>query len=118
MSVRADFYMIAGKPQFVAQPLLLVCKLAAKAVESSQPCLIFCDSMEQAEFLDDLLWEFEPDSFIPHQIIGSDDDEDVDDTPVLEDPLNGQGINDHRSSDKGRGGGNEVVPVEMLYQEP
>jgi DNA polymerase-3 subunit chi len=83
MAIRADFYMIAGKPQFVSQPLLLVCKLAAKAVESSQPCLIFCDSTEQAEFLDDLLWEFEPDSFIPHQIIGTEDDEDADDTPVL-----------------------------------
>ena len=83
MAVRADFYMIAGKPQYVAQPLLLVCKLAAKAVESAQPCLIYCDSAEQADFLDDLLWEFDPDAFVPHQIVGIEDDDDVDDTPVL-----------------------------------
>ena len=83
MAVRADFYMIAGKPAFIAQPLLLVCKLAEKAVVAGQPCLIFCDSAEQADFLDDLLWEFDPDAFVPHQIIGMDDDDDVADTPVL-----------------------------------
>ena len=78
MAIRADFYMIAGKPAFVAQPLLLVCKLAEKAVQSGQPCLIFCDSAEQADFLDDLLWEFDEDAFIPHQIVGMEEDEDMD----------------------------------------
>ncbi len=83
MSIRADFYMIAGKPAFVAQPLLLVCKLAEKAVQAGQPCLIFCESVEQADFLDDLLWEFDDDAFIPHQIVGQEEDEDINDTPVL-----------------------------------
>jgi DNA polymerase-3 subunit chi len=83
MAIRADFYMIAGKPAFVAQPLLLVCKLAEKAVQSGQPCLIFCETAEQADFLDDLLWEFDEDAFIPHQIVGMEEDEDMDDTPVL-----------------------------------
>ena len=86
MAVRADFYMIAGKAQFVGQPLLLVCQLAAKALAANQPCLIFCDSAEQADFLDDLLWEFDGDAFIPHQVVGA-DEEDVDEyeeiTPVL-----------------------------------
>ena len=77
MSVRADFYMIAGRPQFVAQPLLLVCKLAEKAVLAGQACLIFCESAEQADFLDDLLWDFDDDAFVPHQIVG-DDEEDAD----------------------------------------
>lgn len=83
MAVRADFYMIAGKPAFVAQPLLLVCKLAEKAVQAGQPCLIFCETSEQADFLDDLLWEFDDEAFIPHQIVGLEEDEDMDDTPVL-----------------------------------
>jgi DNA polymerase-3 subunit chi len=83
MAIRADFYMIAGKPAFVAQPLLLVCKLAEKAVQTGQPCLIFCESSAQADFLDDLLWEFDDDAFIPHQIVGLEDDEDQADTPVL-----------------------------------
>ena len=83
MSVRADFYMIAGRPAFVAQPLLLVCKLAEKAVQAGQPCLVLCASAEQADFLDDLLWEFEDDAFVPHQIVGMEEDEETDDTPVL-----------------------------------
>ena len=36
MAVRADFYMIAGKAQFVEQPLLLVCQLAVKALAANQ----------------------------------------------------------------------------------
>lgn len=83
MAARADFYMIAGKPAFVAQPLLLVCKLAEKAVQAGQPCLVLCASAEQADFLDDLLWEFDDDAFVPHQIVGMEEDEDTDDTPVL-----------------------------------
>lgn len=82
MAVRADFYMIAGRPAFVAQPLLLVCKLAEKAMQSGQPCLILCESAAQADFLDDLLWEYDPDAFVPHQIAGQDDDG-TDDVPVL-----------------------------------
>ena len=81
MAVRADFYMIAGKAQFVEQPLLLVCQLAVKAMAANQPCLIFCESAEQADFLDDLLWDFDDDAFVPHQIVGTDEDEEV--TPVL-----------------------------------
>ena len=83
MAVRADFYMIAGRPAFVAQPLLLVCKLAEKAVQAAQPCLVYCESAAQADFLDDLLWEYDPDAFVPHQIAGQDEDDDLDDTPVL-----------------------------------
>ena len=81
MTARADFYMIVNKKQFVEQPLLLVCQLAQKAIASNQPCLIFCESAEQADFLDDLLWEFDDDAFVPHQIVGTDEDEEI--TPVL-----------------------------------
>ena len=97
MAVRADFYMIAGKAQFVEQPLLLVCQLAVKALAANQPCLIFCESAEQADFLDDLLWDFDDDAFVPHQIVGTDEDEEV--TPALlvppgvETPMRGLVIN-------------------------
>ncbi len=77
---RADFYLIA-KPRFLDKPLLLVCELARKANDSGQPMLIFAASAAQAEELDELLWEFDPDAYIPHQIAGSDEDDDI--TPVL-----------------------------------
>ena len=76
---RADFYLIA-KPRFRDEPLRLVCELARKASDAGQPLLVLAASMVQAEALDELLWEFDPDAYVPHQLAG---DEDDDLTPVL-----------------------------------
>lgn len=80
MPARADFYLIA-KPRFREQPLLLVCELARKASDAGLPMLVLCSSTAQAEALDDLLWSFDPDAYVPHQIVGADEDED--EVPVL-----------------------------------
>ena len=77
---RADFYLIA-KPRFLGQPLLLVCELAKKAYTANQSTLILARDLAQAEELDDLLWAFEPDAYLPHQIAGADEDED--EAPLL-----------------------------------
>ena len=77
---RADFYLIA-KPRFLEKPLLLVCELARKACDAGQPLLILATSQAQAEILDEMLWEFDPDAYVPHQIAGTDEDDDI--TPVL-----------------------------------
>jgi DNA polymerase-3 subunit chi len=79
---RADFYLI-GKPRFREQPLLLVCELARKAVHSNQPLLVLAASAEQAEALDDLLWSFDPDDYLPHQIAGVDLDEEEADVLIV-----------------------------------
>ncbi|MDE1961017.1 MAG: DNA polymerase III subunit chi, partial [Xanthomonadaceae bacterium] len=76
---RADFYLIA-KPRFRADPLLLVCELAKRAFESGQRALILARSDEQAQALDEKLWEFDEAAFVPHQIAGDADDAI---TPVL-----------------------------------
>jgi DNA polymerase-3 subunit chi len=76
---RADFYLIA-KPRFRDDPLLLVCELAKRAFDGGQPTLILTRSFDQAEQLDEKLWEFEAEAFIPHQIAGDEDDAI---TPVL-----------------------------------
>ncbi|ADV28260.1 DNA polymerase III chi subunit HolC [Pseudoxanthomonas suwonensis 11-1] len=76
---RADFYLIA-KPRFAEQPLLLVCELAKRAHAANQFTLVLARDAAQAEEIDDLLWSFEPDAFIPHQIAGDEEDEL---TPVL-----------------------------------
>ncbi len=73
---RADFYLI-DKPRFREQPLLLVCELAKKAFAAQQPTLILTRDFEQAEAVDDLLWAFDEDAFIPHQLAGDDDDADT-----------------------------------------
>ncbi len=71
---RADFYLIA-KPRFRAEPLRLVCELARKAHDSGQPTLILVRDHAQAEELDDLLWAFDDDAYVPHQIAGDEEDE-------------------------------------------
>ncbi|MBS0583192.1 MAG: DNA polymerase III subunit chi [Proteobacteria bacterium] len=76
---RADFYLIA-KPRFRDDPLLLVCELAKRAFESGQPALILARSADQADALDEKLWEFDEQAFVPHQLAGDDDDAI---TPVL-----------------------------------
>ncbi len=70
---RADFYLIE-KPRFREDPLRLVCELVKKAYAAEQPTLVLARSQEQADTLDDLLWAFDDDSFIPHQLAGDEDD--------------------------------------------
>lgn len=76
---KADFYLIE-KERFRAEPLLLVCELAKRAFEADLPTLVLVRSRAEAEALDDAMWAFDEDAFVPHQIAGEDDD---DATPVL-----------------------------------
>ena len=80
--MRADFYLIA-KPRFRDQPLRLVCELVRKAHDASLPTLVLARDREQAELVDDLLWDMGEDVFIAHQIAGAESGEDDEDTPVL-----------------------------------
>lgn len=80
MSPRADFYLIQ-KPRFREEPLRLVCELARKAYDANLWTLVLARDAAQAEALDDLLWAFDEDAFVPHQIAGSDDEDEL--TPVL-----------------------------------
>ena len=78
--MRADFYLIA-KPRFREQPLLLVCELARKASDAGMATLVLARDAAQAEAIDDLLWAFDDDAYIPHQVAGQDDEDDL--APVL-----------------------------------
>ncbi len=71
--MRADFYLIQ-KERFREEPLRLVCELAKRGFANGLPTLVLVRDRTQAEELDDLLWSFEPDAFIPHQIAGEDMD--------------------------------------------
>ena len=71
---RADFYLITT-PRFRSEPLRLVCELARKAFDAGLPTLVLARSQEQAEALDDLLWDMGDEVYIPHQIAGADEDE-------------------------------------------
>ena len=77
---RADFYLI-DKPRFREEPLLLVCELARKAFDAGIPTLVLARDHAQAEAIDDLMWSFDPDAYLPHQIAGSDEEDEL--TPIL-----------------------------------
>ena len=76
---RADFYLIA-KPRFRDEPLRLVCELVRKAWAGNLWTLVLARDAEQAEQLDELLWDMGDDAYIPHQVAGDEEDEL---TPVL-----------------------------------
>ena len=71
---RADFYLIQ-KERFREDPLLLVCELAKRGYAANLPMLVLARDSAQAEALDDLLWSFEDDAYLPHQVAGDDEDE-------------------------------------------
>jgi DNA polymerase III subunit chi len=73
------FYEL-GSAKFAKDPLLLVAKLAEKAFESGASCTVLARDQAQAEALDEKLWSYADDAFLPHQIAGQDDDADA---PVL-----------------------------------
>lgn len=71
---RAEFYLIV-KDRFKADPNLLVCELVKRAYAAQLPTVILVRSLADAEELDDQLWSFDADAFIPHQIAGDEDDD-------------------------------------------
>ena len=77
---RADFYLI-DKPRFREQPLLLVCELAKRGYAANLSILVLARDAAQAEAIDDLMWSFDPDEYLPHQIAGMDEGDD--ETPIL-----------------------------------
>ena len=77
---RADFYLI-DKPRFREQPLLLVCELSKRGYAANLSILVLARDAAQAEAIDDLMWSFDPDEYLPHQIAGMDEGDD--DTPIL-----------------------------------
>ena len=122
MSARVDFYLIVSE-RFREQPLRLVAKLAQKAFASGQPTLVLARDREQAEALDDQLWDMGEDEFIPHQIAGMDEDEDEADVlivpPGIDAPMRPLVINLRDAAvEGGFARVLEVVPADASAREP
>ncbi|MCF6203556.1 MAG: DNA polymerase III subunit chi [Methylococcaceae bacterium] len=62
----ASFYILPTDT--LSERYLFACKLIEKAYRSGQFCYVYTDSHQQSELLDDQLWTFRENSFIPHQI--------------------------------------------------
>jgi DNA polymerase-3 subunit chi len=62
--------------------LLYACRLTEKAVQLGHKVHLLVRSQEQAQKLDELLWQFRPDSFLPHQTLPLQDSAAQPDCPV------------------------------------
>ncbi len=68
MSLKVDFYILAQAT--TQEALLFACRLVDKAYQSGHQVFILLDNQTQAFAFDENLWEFDPQSFIPHHIQG------------------------------------------------
>lgn len=61
-----DFYI--SNATALEQRLVLACRLADKAYRNGHKVYMHCANDTQARQLDDLLWSFQPSSFVPHAL--------------------------------------------------
>jgi DNA polymerase-3 subunit chi len=61
---RADFYQLKSDDPASRYPLL--CRLLEKCLDAGQQVYIICDDEAEALHLNQYIWAFKPDSFIPH----------------------------------------------------
>ena len=70
---RVEFYIFGETTP--GDRLGLACRLSQKAVERGRTLHIHAAGEEQARLLDERLWTFRPESFVPHALAGSDEAE-------------------------------------------
>lgn len=75
---RVSFYILKST-QFDERQAF-ACRLAEKAYNQGHQVYIHTDNLEQSLALDEALWALRPDSFVPHEMISSDTDNQ---SPVL-----------------------------------
>lgn len=63
---KVDFYILQDSASDARWHF--TCRLVDKALRTGLTVLITVDSQEDAQQLDDLLWTFKPESFIPHEL--------------------------------------------------
>lgn len=66
--IRADFYLLeSDQPQ---DRWILACRLLEKAYLKGHKVFVLCANEKDAQLLDELLWTFKEESFIPHNLQG------------------------------------------------
>ena len=69
---QVNFYTLPGSE--VQSRLLFVCRLTEKAYSLGHRIHIQTESNQQSKLLDDLLWQYAPSSFIPHEALDGSND--------------------------------------------
>ena len=81
---KVDFYLIQQPED--QDRLFFTCRLVEKVLGQGLKVYIHTRSQAEAQEIDDLLWSFKPESFIPHAIVGLEGMEDEledEEIPVL-----------------------------------
>jgi DNA polymerase III subunit chi len=65
---RIDFHVL--QESSIEARWLYTCHFVEKVAALGHEILIAVDTDAEAQMLDDLLWSFKPESYIPHQILG------------------------------------------------
>lgn len=88
--MRVDFYVLSTTAAYG----LLACRLLEKAYLRGHRVFVHCQTAKAASSLDELLWTFKPDSFIPHCL--QDDESKTAHSPIQlgYGPQEPQGFND------------------------
>ena len=71
-----SFYVLKGDTEYDRQ--VFACRLISKAYHQGKHIYIHTQNADQATALNQLLWSFRADSFIPHKLVGVDNE-----SPVL-----------------------------------
>lgn len=66
--MRVDFYLISDDGPDARS--ILACRLLEKAYLRGHRVFVYCSTEEEAFHLDEMLWTFKEDSFIPHNLLG------------------------------------------------
>lgn len=66
--IRVDFYLLESDQN--SARLNVACRLLEKAYLRGHKVFVLCNNKEDAELIDELLWTFKEDSFIPHNLQG------------------------------------------------
>ncbi len=66
-----DFYVLPKQTQ--RDQWLFACRLLEKALEKQNQVLVLTDNEQQARELDELIWVFRPDAFVPHALLNAAD---------------------------------------------
>ena len=66
--MRVDFYLLTNSEPQAAW--LVACRLLEKAYLRNHRVFVYCDHQEDARLLDELLWTYKEESFIPHNLQG------------------------------------------------
>lgn len=66
--ISVDFYLLSNEAS--EDRGLVICRLIETAYLKKHKIYVHCQNQHDAELLDDLLWSFKDDSFIPHNLLG------------------------------------------------